>query len=420
MKTLFLALLLALAAAIYVLLFYPLRNPHPLPALVHGTLAIRDVRVYPSPGAPPLEHANVILRDGVIAAAGAGVPIPENSQIVSCPNCSLTAGFWNAHVHFTEPKWIPAAFASANKLDAALADMLTSRGFTTVVDTGSDLRVTLSLRRRIESGELAGPAIYTAGAGIYPPKGIPYYLKNDVPFYILWMMPQPETPLEAVRSMERNRSRGADIVKLFTGSYIARGNVLPMPVDIAKAVVTAAHAEGILVYSHPSDLRGTRVAMESGVDVLAHAPDTTDGIDAAMIQEVVDRKMAMVPTLKMFAGTVKTDSAYLKPIYAIVEQFHKAGGQLLFGTDAGYMTDYRTEEEFLALKECGLTPRDILSMLTTNPAARFRSGEKGTVAPGQSGDLVLLDGDPMQDIGAFSRVRCTIRRGRILYQAPAR
>src|SRR5208337_2544693 len=98
------------------------------------------------------------------------------------------------------------------------------------------------------------------------PNGIPYYLKNSLPFFILWLLPQPATPEAAVRIEERNITQGADLLKLFTGSYIARGKVLPMPEPIAQAAVEVAHRDGQLAYSHPSDFAGTKVAIDSGVD----------------------------------------------------------------------------------------------------------------------------------------------------------
>jgi hypothetical protein len=91
--------------------------------------------------------------------------------------------------------------------------------------------------------------------------------------------------------------------------------VLPMPEAIARAAVDVAHRHHQLVYSHPSDVAGTIIAMKSGVDVLAHAPDTTEGVDSALLGRVVVRHMAMIPTLKMFATTVTTNPAYLKPIF---------------------------------------------------------------------------------------------------------
>ncbi len=360
-----------IGCAVYFLIFWPVRDPHPAVQTPHGTLAIRDVKIYPSPDAPAVERGSIVMKDGVIIAVGRSISIPPEAQILSCTGCIVTAGFWNAHVHFTEHKWSSAAWKSPQTLNAQLADMLTSRGFTTVVDASSDLRITLSLRRRITSGELRGPAIYTAGSALYPPNGVPYYIKETSPFYVTWLMPQPATPAEAAAIEERNIARGADLLKLFTGSYIAPGKVLAMPEPVAKAAADVAHRHGQLVYSHPSNLAGTKVAIQSGVDVLAHAPDSPEGIDNELLSTIVKRHMAMIPTLKMFATTVSTKPNYLQPIYAEVREFHSLGGQLMFGTDVGYMVDYRTEDEFRALAQCGLTPRDILRMLTTAPAERF-------------------------------------------------
>jgi hypothetical protein len=56
--------------------------------------------------------------------------------------------------------------------------MLTHSGFTTVVDTASDVSNTVVLRRRVQSAEVAGPCIYTAGFALFPPHGIPFYLDD--------------------------------------------------------------------------------------------------------------------------------------------------------------------------------------------------------------------------------------------------
>jgi len=413
----FLLVLLLAGCGVYFLVFWPLHDPHPVVRLPQGTLAIPNAKIYTSPDTPPIEHGTVLVRDGRIVAVGPDVAVPAGAEVLPCQGCVITAGFWNTHVHFTESKWSFAAFKSAASLNAQLADMLTSRGFTTVVDLGSDLHTTISLRRRIESGDLLGPAILTAGSPLYPRNGIPYYLKNTLPFFILWMLAQPAKPEAAVRLEERNISQGADLLKLFTGSYIARGKVLPMAEPIADAAVRDAHRHGQIAVSHASNLAGTKVAIDSGVDVLAHAPDTPEGIDTPLLQSMVDRHMAMIPTLKMFATTVTTKPEYLLPIYAEVRQFHALGGQLMFGTDVGYMTDYTTDDEFRALEQSGLTAMDILRMLTTAPAERFGvSSAKGTLSPGKLADLTILDADPARDVTAFARVRATVRSGRVIYQ----
>jgi imidazolonepropionase-like amidohydrolase len=100
-----------------------------------------------------------------------------------------------------------------------------------------------------------------------------------------------------------------------------------------------------------------------------------------------------------------------------VVQFHELGGTLMFSTDVSYMTDYSTEDEFLALQKSGLNLQDMLRMLTTAPAERFGvADKKGTVAVGKAGDLTVLDADPAQDVTAFARVRVAVRNGIVIYE----
>ena len=180
--------LVVLVGAGWVLQEYPRRVPHPPLILAKGTLAIEHARIYISPTQPPIEDGTILVQDGLIAAVGTGVKVPAGATIVPCDHCVVTAGFWNAHVHLTEPKWSMAEWKPAAELNAGLADMFLSRGFTTVVDVGSNLSDTLPIRRRIESGELNGPYIYTAGGPLYPPHGIPFYLHDSVPKWVQWLI----------------------------------------------------------------------------------------------------------------------------------------------------------------------------------------------------------------------------------------
>jgi imidazolonepropionase-like amidohydrolase len=412
-----LVLFVVACVAIWLIEFYPRHGSHPPLQLAKGTLVIEHAKIYVSPTAPPIENGTVLIHDGLIAAVGDQVAVPADATIVPCDHCVVTAGFWNTHVHFTEPKWSMANWKSAATLNPQLADMLLSRGFTTVIDLSSNPADTFSIRRRIEKGELTGPYIYTAGSGLYPPHGVPFYLRESLPWWMVKLLPQPETPQDATRIVHRNLASGADVTKLFTGSWVARGHVLPMPLNIAKAAVTESHLNGKLVFAHPSNLAGTEVAINSGVDVLAHAIDDTRGVDAKLLGTAIGRNMAMIPTLKMFTTTVTTDPHYMDPMRAEVQQFHQLGGTLLFGTDVGYITDYTTEGEFVELGKSGLDWKTVLAMLTTNPAARMGvSDSKGTIAPGKLADLTILDADPATDLTNFSRVHAVVRSGKVVWQ----
>jgi imidazolonepropionase-like amidohydrolase len=384
----------------------------PLSAAFAQSLAITGVTVYPSAAGAAIRNATIVIGAGKIQAVGEKVLAPAGASVIRCAGCVVVAGFWNSHVHFTEPRWDGAATLPAKQLTDQLQAMLTRSGFTTVVDTASLLPNTVALRRRIESGEVPGPRILTAGLPVYPPDGIPFYVKEGLPPGLVKQMTPPNTASEAVAAVGQNIRGGADIVKLFTGSWIAPGKVLPMPLDIASACVEAAHRSGKLVFSHPSNLAGMRVAIDSGVDVLAHAPDDTRGIDQALIQTAVKKGMAMIPTLKLFSG-----EDTIPDIRRIVSDFQRLGGTLVFGTDTGYLPDYDVSEEFRQLVQANLTWREVLRMLTENPARLFKDQNRGRVATGMIADLAILETDPAVDPSAFWRVRYTIRNGTVIWNS---
>lgn len=235
-------------------------------------------KIYTSPTDAPISKGTVIVRGEKIVAVGktGTLTIPADAKQMDCKGAVITAAFQNSHVHFTEQKWTDAANQPAEKLTTQLSDMFAHYGFTTVVDTGSSLPNTVAIRKRIASGEVTGPRILTAGTPLYPPDGIPYYL-SDLPPEIRKIIPQPATPVAAIDFVDNDLAGGADIIKLFTGSWIARGKVKPMPVNVATAAVEEAHKRGKLVFTHPSNVAGLEVALAAHVDVLAHSIEDMRG-----------------------------------------------------------------------------------------------------------------------------------------------
>src|SRR3984957_15109781 len=175
-------------------------------------LAITRATVYSAPDAPAQKEVTVVIRHGVIAGVGEHLRIPKDTETISCQGCVVLAGFWNAHVHFMEPKWNDAAHQPADKLTRQMSDMVTHSGFTTVVDTGSDGENTIALRRRVEGGEVLGPRIITSGLPIFPAHALPYYLA-ELPEELKAKLGQPKTPVDAMTFVDKNRAAGSDIVK---------------------------------------------------------------------------------------------------------------------------------------------------------------------------------------------------------------
>ena len=387
--------------------------PGPVVALVGG-------RVQAAPDAPAIDDGVVLIEGGKIRAAGrrADVAVPSGAVTLDCAGATVSAGFWNSHVHFTQPVWNDAGTAPAERLAAGLRAMLTSRGFVRVVDTGSYPPNTVALRRRIESGEIPGPAILTAGGGLAPVGGSPFYIRPA-------RLPELASRDDAERLVTLMVGLGADAVKLFTGSFAERGRIVVMPISIVRAAVDEAHRRGRIVLAHPSNSAGARAALEGGVDVLAHTfPSEFDGPwDRALPALMRERGMGMIPTLKLWpyelrkmGMTAEQQQALLANGQAQLRAFAEAGGQVLFGTDVGYMTDYDPSDEYAYMQQAGLTYAQILAALTTAPATRFgMAARTGRVAPGLDGDVTVVDGEPERDIRTLAQVRYTLRGGRLLY-----
>jgi imidazolonepropionase-like amidohydrolase len=386
-------------------------------------LALVGAKIYPSPNAPPIENGVVLIHNGKIAAIGkrGEVEVPGSDAVIQCGGKVITPGFWNSHVHFTENVWSNATAAPANKLEAHMQEMLTRWGFTTVFDIGSFPQDVLALRRRIASGELAGPRIYTTAGTIFPQGGIPVY----VPPAIAVQLQQQEaaTPEDASRLAEQSLSLGADGIKIFTGSIMGHGKIITMPVEVAQAAVDAAHAAGKPVFAHPSNHVGTDNALTAGVDILAHTIPIEDGFTRDELTRMKAQHTALIPTLTLWE--VELEKQHASP--ADEEQFVQRGvnelksyfderGTILFGTDVGYTQHYDTTEEYVLMAKSGMTWRDILASLTTNPTRFFKAAQTGVLVKGNDADLVVLDGDPASDVRNFARVDYTVRGGRVIYK----
>jgi imidazolonepropionase-like amidohydrolase len=383
-------------------------------------LALVGGRIHPAPGVAPLEGGVVWIRDGKIAGLGPrdAVAVPREARVVDCTGLTITAAFWNSHAHLGSWRILAGGFLSDALAAGELREMLGRFGFAHVLDTGSPFGIGVRLREQSERGELAGPEIRTTGVGFAAPGGSPFYLK---PF----SLPELGTAEEARAAVAERLAGGADGIKLFTGGLATPDSVVVMDVAIVRAVSNAAHAKGAFVAAHPSNSAGARAAVEGGVDILAHTfPNERDGPwDRSLLPRMKEQGMALVPTLKLWKYELERAglppewvAARIRAAQDQVRGFAALGGQILFGTDVGYMEDFDPSDEYAFLSEAGLSFAEILGALTTAPAARFgASARSGRIEPGLDADLVVLEGDPEADVRALARVRFTFRRGLLLY-----
>jgi len=395
------------------------------PLAAADTWVLEATTLYPAPDVPAISNAVVLVQGGKIVAAGPRdhVHIPKNARVSECSGGVVTAGFQNSHVHFMEDVWNDAAHAPAPELAHHLEAMLTRYGFTTVFDTGSDVTNTVALRERIDKGEIRGPRILTAGIPLYPPDGIPFYIR-DLPPEQLARMHQPKDAREAREDVRQNLASGADATKLFVHTSPDGKSARFMSIEVARAAAEETHARGKLVLAHPTSLEGIRGALAAGVDVVVHTTlGETQPWDTALITEMKAKHMSVVPTFKLWKYELRKEDVPPEVIDRLIgatlqelRSFSEAGGQVLFGTDVGYMHEYDPTEEYEYMAQAGLTPMQILASLTTAPAARWKeSMRRGRVAPRLDADLVVLTADPASDVRNFASARCVFRAGLPLF-----
>jgi imidazolonepropionase-like amidohydrolase len=386
-------------------------------------LVLVGAKIYPSPTEPPIENGSVVVHDGRIVAVGssASIVVPRSATVIDCKGLVVTAGFWNSHVHILLPGLLHAEKLSSEQITAQLQAMLTRWGFTTVFDIASVLQNTNLIRRRITNGEVKGPTILTVGEPFWIKGGTPVYVKDFLETNHI-SIPEVESAAQATERVRLQVHDGADGIKIFANSIVKDG-ILTMPLDLAQAIVAEAHRAGKPVFAHVSNDQGIDVAVRSGVDILAHTTPSDDPWSSTFVERLTAAHLALTPTLTLWDSEAK--KANLSP--AALEEgmgraaqqlgaFSKAGGQILFGTDIGYIEHFDTTEEFTWMSRAGLNFQQILASLTTNPAQRFGySSHSGRIANGMDGDLVVLSADPVKDATAFSKVRYTIRAGKVIY-----
>jgi imidazolonepropionase-like amidohydrolase len=381
-------------------------------ALIGGT-------VYVSPTEEPIRNGVLLIQDQKIAAVGArqDVPIPQGTVAVDCSNRTITAGFWNSHVHFMQRKWSDAAAIPSAELTRQLQEMLTRYGFTTAFDLSSPWDNTRLLRDRIERGEANGPKIYSTGLGLLPLNpGLP---PDAALNFMGWMKTAPReiaNAEEAAAAARELLDSGVDGIKLFASA--------PSRSTLSESVIAAAAAEAHRrekpVFVHPNTVDDVRAAIQGGADVVGHTTPHSGPWDDSLFEEVNKRGIALTPTLWIWKWYARHDRAGVQD--RIVDAGRQQlgawiehGGAVLFGTDLGAV-DPDPAPEYALMTEAGMSFRQVLASLTTGPAKRFgKSGELGRLLPGFQADLVVLSGDPSNDIAALTRVQSTMRAGRIIY-----
>lgn len=401
----------------------------------HYDLVVRGGTVVDGTGAPP-RPADVAVRGDRIAAIG-DLGAATADTVVDAAGKTVIPGLIDGHVHLllrgsmAVPQ--PASDAElerhvAEELPGKLADYL-AHGITTVLDAGDFHPGIVALRDRLRSGDLAGPRLVVVGPLFTSPGGHPAATVCDPGN--AWCREHltipVDSPNEAEAAVARLADDGVDGMKVVWDDLGMEG-VTELSPEVVRALVEAGHGAGLEVMVHVVAAPDALQVVHWRADRLAHVPMLSGdpGLDETLLAALRDRRVTAATTLAslhFFAEQVGRDDPQAAQVMERVVQGVEGAvaalagdGLLVLGTDVPELPPGEAfHDEVAALSAAGVTPHQILQAATRNAAVHAgREDELGTLEAGKLADLVVLDGNPLEDPTHLRRVETVIQGGRVV------
>lgn len=424
-----------------------------------GALVVRGTVVRADGTA--LRDAAVLVEGNRIARVGpaAEIPVPAGARTIGAPGAWIIAGLFDAHVHFhqsgdiyTRPDFVDLTSrvpyaqeraAIAAHLDRTLARWLRS-GVTSVVDMGGPM-TNFAVRERANHTALA-PRTMVAGQLLASVSRPQLEVDGDGPIV---EVKDPERARAIVRDQA---ARHVDLVKLW---WVLPPNGKATDwLPVGKAAIDEAHAHGLRVAVHATQLETARTAVDAGADILVHSVDDAP-LDDALLALLRERRIPYITTVvvlegyaRVFAHRVRlspaeraiADPAFVATVVnppplpedraaliaqrmeerlpvalANAKRAEDAGVLVVAGTDAGNIGTFHGPAIFRELElyvQAGLTPAQALRAATLDAARAFgKDRELGSIDAGKLADLVVLEADPLSDVRNVSRISFVVKDG---------
>jgi imidazolonepropionase-like amidohydrolase len=337
-------------------------------------------------GAAPLKNATVVIRNGLIQTVGKDVLASPDTEVIDVQGKTVLPGFFNTHVH------------RAFKADVLRA--WAQEGVTTVRDLGASLRMDQFARRDKLRQYNRHARLVAAGPMVSTVRG-----------YGTLKVSSPEHARQAVIALAE---AGADLIKIGIEDHLKyRRHPLPSLEEI-RAIVEAAHARNLRVSAHVSRARHLPLAIEGGVDDLAHM--VVDDLPDDLIEKLVQRNMLWVPTLELWSGVSQMYQLdWIQRATENLGRFVAAGGKVALGTDyAGHGCPFDLGmplTEMKLMQAAGMAPMQIIVAGTRDSAQVCMLPDHGALEAGKVADVLVVDGDPLTDLEALKRTHLVIHNG---------
>jgi imidazolonepropionase-like amidohydrolase len=374
-------------------------------------------------GRDPVRQAAVAIDDGRLEYVGprAGVKIDRTRfDVFEFDNGVVMPGLIDAHCHLfyvgfhMKEKWVTVAVARAIN-NAAL---WLEKGVTTARDVSTRDNLDIGLREAIKADLVRGPRLFVSGSAIAVTGGMDEAFREQA---------IEVTGADEVRRVARQQlSAGADFIKLFVTGAIGKGGAAQMTFDEIRAAVEEAHKAGKHVAAHAIGTDGIKSALAAGVDTIEHG----DFLDEEAVDMMASRGVSLVPTLSIMKTISERGAEWgrppivienarkaIEPAHRSVQMARAAGIRIATGTDPDYADTVGME--CAALIEAGLTPMEAIEAATRSGAEILGiSDQTGTLEPGKQADVIVVNGNPLDDIASLERVEMVAKDG-VLHKQPA-
>ena len=400
---------------------------------------IQNVNVLDIDGGSILGQRSVIVQGDRIAFVGLDTG-DWSGQTIDAAGLYLCPGLIDCHVHFFldaggDPRGSYIGSDDEARMATAVsnAGIAIEAGITTMRDCGAPALLMFEFQRQVERSEIPGPHIISCGHALMRPKGHCHFLGGEV-----------ATVEELRRRIEAHLKQGAGFVKLMaSGGGLTPGTV-PHEADLAlelmKVAADMAHANGVQITAHCHATESVERAIEADLDMIEHVsyvePPGRYRYDAEITQRIKDKGIVVSPTVYCALQTARRfrqiGAAHNPGDVAAVERlegrltnaghFHRLGMKIIGGTDCGATnTPFNSlVDEIESYTEAGLSKTEALRTVTSKGAALMNLPKLGEVKEDYRADLILVDGNPLEDLEVLRAPRTVIKSGKIVHQRSLR